>query len=37
MNSSNGVKPELGQQDGTDGLFSPLSALFSQVILYIMH
>lgn len=35
MNSSNVVRPVLGQQDGTDGLFNPLPAVFPKIILYL--
>jgi len=27
----------LGQWDGTDGLFNPLSALFTEIILHMMQ
>lgn len=37
MNNSNVVRPELGQQDRTDGLFNPLPAVFPKIILYFLH
>lgn len=37
MKSSDGVNDDLGQWDGTDSLFNPLSALFSDIILHMMQ
>lgn len=37
MNSSNVVRPELGQWDGTDGLCNLLPAVFPEIILYLLH
>lgn len=36
MNSSNVVRPELGQWDGTDGLCNLLPAVFPEIILYLL-